>query len=130
MIDTEGTGHFNACVDGGRLRADLSVSSSLLLYAQGIYAFTKSEQPNGLCDARGRTSSTRWPSVFTDGFEYTTQAGQPLLYFNGAVLYRFTSGSNLRLFVGQQRGAFRCASGVCRYFPPFEGARAELTLRF
>ena len=46
------------------------------------------------------------------------------------MLYRFAAGSNLRLFVGQQRGAFRCASGVCRFFPPFEGARAELTLRF
>jgi hypothetical protein len=231
MIDTEGTGNFNACVDGGRLRTDLSLSSDLLLYAQGIYAFTKSEQPNGLCDARGRTLNAASPAsvhdvvydgigglewsfdsqlshlyawagarddtrqdgalayreqhveyslakylggswsieiqgrhrrrqeaqlnldasyepqwwvegenyvalrfapkwVFTDGFEYTTQAGQPLLYFNGAVLYRFTSASNLRFFVGQQRGAFRCASGVCRYFPPFEGARAELTLRF
>ena len=68
--------------------------------------------------------------VFTQGFEYTTQVGQPLLDFNGAALYKFTSDSNVRLFVGQQRGAFRCASGVCRYFPPFEGVRAELTLRF
>jgi hypothetical protein len=231
MIDTEGTGNFNACVDGGRLREDLNVSPDLLLYAQGIYAFTKSEQPNGLCDARGNTVGAASPAsvrdvvydgigglewsfdsqlshlyawagarddtrqdgvlayreqhveyslakylggpwsievqgrhrrreeaqfnldadynprwwvegenyvalrmapkwVFTQGFEYTTLAGQPILYFNGAVLYKFTSGSNLRLFVGQQRGAFRCASGVCRYFPPFEGARAEVTLRF
>jgi hypothetical protein len=68
--------------------------------------------------------------VFSQGFEYTTLQGQPLTYFNGSVLYRFAAGSNLRLFVGQQRGAFRCASGVCRFFPPFEGARAELTLRF
>jgi hypothetical protein len=68
--------------------------------------------------------------VFSQGFEYTTLAGQPLTYVNGSVLYKFTSDSNLRVFVGQQRGAFRCASGVCRYFPPFEGARAELTWRF
>jgi hypothetical protein len=73
--------------------------------------------------------------VFTQGFEYTTEAvgqtyGTMVPYFNGSVLYKFTSSSNVRLFVGQQRGAFRCASGVCRYFPPFEGARAELTLRF
>jgi hypothetical protein len=70
----------------------------------------------------------RW--VFTQGFEYTTLVGQPTVYFNGAVTYKLTSSSNLRVFVGQQRGAFRCAAGVCRYFPPFEGARAELTLRF
>jgi hypothetical protein len=68
--------------------------------------------------------------VFTQGFEYTTMVGQPLLYFNGAVLYKFTSSSNVRVFVGEQRGAFRCASGICRFFPAFEGARAELTLRF
>ena len=231
MIDTEGTGNFNACVNGGRFREDVNVSSDVLLYAQGIYAFTKSEQPSGGCDAYGNTVTAVAPPsiedtvydgiagvewsfdsqlshvfawagarddtkmdgtlgyreqhleysiakylggpwslevqgrhrrreeeqtnldanytpqywvegenyvavrmapkwVFTEGFEYTTQAGQPLLYFNGAVLFKFTSDSNVRLFVGQQRGAFRCASGVCRYFPPFEGARAELTLRF
>ena len=56
--------------------------------------------------------------------------GYPAYYLNGSIFYKFASGSNLRLFVGQQRAAFRCASGVCRFFPAFEGARAELTLRF
>ena len=70
----------------------------------------------------------RW--VFTQGFEYTTMTGQPLTYVNGSVLYKFTSSSNVRVFVGEQRGAFRCASGICRFFPAFEGTRAELTLRF
>jgi hypothetical protein len=68
--------------------------------------------------------------VFSQGFEYTTLNGQPTTYFNGSILYKITSASNVRLFVGQQRGAYRCASGVCRYFPPFEGARAEVTWRF
>jgi hypothetical protein len=36
----------------------------------------------------------------------------------------------VNLFVGQRRGAVRCVSGVCRRFPPFEGARLELTSRF
>jgi hypothetical protein len=225
MIDTEGTGNFNACVDGGRLRTDVKVTGDLMVYAQGIYALSKSEQST-TCDRFGHTApsfvpgSTRdrvwdgiaglewyfddklshaflwagarddtredsvvsyreqhveysiakyfggpwsievqgrhrhrredaqnvdqwWTEgenyvalkmapqwVFSQGFEYTTYIGQPSYYFNGAVLYKFTSGSNVRLFVGQQRGAFRCASGICRYFPPFEGARAELTLRF
>jgi uncharacterized protein DUF6029 len=226
MVDTEGTGNFNACVDGGRLRADVNATSDLTVYGQGVYAYTQSEQPNGGCDSLGHTISfvpasqvqdrvwdgiggldwyfrdklshvflwagarddTRQDSVFSyrehhieysisvyirgpwsvemqgrhrhrreadqnangwwtegenyvavkmapkwvfsQGFEYTTLFGQPPYYFNGAVLYKFTSGSNVRVSVGQQRGAFRCASGVCRYFPPFEGARAELTLRF
>jgi hypothetical protein len=68
--------------------------------------------------------------VFTQGFEYTTLSGYPTYYLNGSVFYRFASGSNLRLFVGQERAAFKCAMGVCRFFPAFDGARAELTLRF
>lgn len=68
--------------------------------------------------------------VFTGGMEYTTFAGLPTYYFNGAILYRFTTDSNLKLFAGQQRGGLKCVSGVCRIFPPFEGARAELTVRF
>ena len=34
------------------------------------------------------------------------------------------------VFVGQRRGATRCVSGVCRQFPPFEGAKLEITSRF
>jgi hypothetical protein len=233
MLDAEGTGDFNACVEGGRLREDVSPSKNLLLYGQGVVAYSQTEQPSGACSASGRTlapalvannsvedivydgvggfeyyfddklshvfgsagarDDTREDSVFqyrehhleysiakylggpwsleiqgrhrhrkealfnldtnqnanwwvegenyvalrmapkwvfTQGFEYTTLVGQPLLYFNGAVLYKFTSSSNVRVFVGEQRGAFRCASGICRFFPAFEGARAELTLRF
>ncbi|HLK35308.1 MAG TPA: hypothetical protein VKU41_01065, partial [Polyangiaceae bacterium] len=235
ILDTE-FGYFNACVDGGRLRTDVKANDDVLLYGQGIYAYTKTEQNNGGCDSAGHTvpiapvpaatvQDTVWDGlgglewyshdrfshvfasagvrddtlangnfnyrehhleysvvnylghavslevqgfhrnrredpqnpkliggvevpqwwfegenyvalkvapkwVFAQGFEYTTLLYQPLLYFNGAVTYKFTSGSNVRLFVGQQRGAFRCAAGVCRQFPPFEGARAELTLRF
>jgi hypothetical protein len=235
ILDTE-FGYFNACVNGGRLRTDVRASDSLLVYGQGIFADTKSENTDGGCDARGRVVSSlpaaeiedvvwdgvtglewtfnhdlshvfasggvrenhqgtgetfyrerhleysiakylrgpfsievqgfhrlRWeqgqnlyasdPSsglslhwwhegenylalkvapawVFSQGIEYTTQRGYPALYANGSILYKFGRGSNLRLFVGQQRAAFRCASGICRFFPAFEGARAELTLRF
>jgi hypothetical protein len=230
MLDAEGAGDFNACVEGGRLREDVSVGKNLMLYAQGVAAYSLTEQPGGSCDAYGRTIAAvpaasvqdviwdgllgveqyfdsklshvfasvgarddtredgvfqyreqhveysvakylggpwslevqgrhrhrkeqgytgdstpygwwyegenyvalrmapKW--VFSQGFEYTTLVGQPRLYFNGSVLYKFTSSSNVRLFVGEQRGAFRCASGICRFFPAFEGARAELTLRF
>jgi hypothetical protein len=231
MIDTE-FNSFDACVDGARAREDVDVTRGLMLYAQGIYARTRSEQLAGGCDAMGRTVSAlpaaqiedhvydgvtgleayfdgnrshlyvssgarsdvkasgawfyteahaeyalakilggpwslevtgrhrmrreenqnddpttlveRWWNegenyvalkhapdwVITQGFEYTTLAGQPLTYVNGSVLYKPTGASNVRLFVGQQRGAFRCASGVCRFFPAFEGARLEVTVRF
>ena len=229
MLDAEGTGDFNACVEGGRLREDVNVTSNLLVYGQGVFAYSLTEAPNGQCDQLGHTKTpngiaaatvqdvvwdgvlgfeysfddrlshvfasagarddTRatgdyqyreqhleysfakylhgpwsieiqgrhrhreervfngdngWWSegedyvalrmapkwVFTEGFEYTTLLGQPRTYVNTAVLYKFTSSSNFRVFVGEQRGAFRCASGLCRFFPAFEGARAELTLRF
>ena len=68
--------------------------------------------------------------VFSPGFEYTTLQGFPTTYFNGNILYRFSSESNIKLLVGQQRGGLKCVSGVCRIFPAFEGARAEYTLRF
>jgi hypothetical protein len=233
MIDAEGTGDFNACVEGARLREDVSVGKDLLVYGQGVTAYSLTEQPNGECDEMGRTVAPDVPAaqvqdvawdglagfeysfdahlshayfsagarddttvdgvpqyrehhveyafakylggpwslevqgryrhryeqgfnfgpptyqfqwwyeaenyvalrvvprwVFSQGVEYTTLVGQSTYYLNGSVTYKMTSSSNLRVFVGQQRGAFHCASGVCRYFPPFEGARAELTLRF
>jgi hypothetical protein len=46
------------------------------------------------------------------------------------VLYRFSSANNVKIFAGQQRGGLKCVNGVCKVFPPFEGVRAELTMRF
>lgn len=68
--------------------------------------------------------------VVSGAVEYTTYIGLPQWYVNGGVLYRFTSESNVRLYVGQNRGGLRCVSGICRQFPAFNGARVELTLRF
>ena len=64
------------------------------------------------------------------GYEYITQEGVPSNYYNGSVKWRIDSDKSLRLFVGQQRGALRCISGVCRQFPAFEGAKAEAVVRF
>jgi hypothetical protein len=63
------------------------------------------------------------------GFDYDTDPRTPDLYFNGQLTYRISSANTLSLFVGQRRGAQRCIAGVCRVFPPFEGARLDLTLR-
>ena len=64
------------------------------------------------------------------GFSYDTNPGVPLTYVNGQLGYRMTTDSSVSLFVGQRRGALRCVGGVCRVFPPFEGAALDLTLRF
>ena len=68
--------------------------------------------------------------VLSQGIEYTTYVGLPTYYVNGSILYRFTSDSSLRVYVGQNRGGLRCLSGICRVFPAFSGARVELTVRF
>jgi hypothetical protein len=68
--------------------------------------------------------------ILSQGFEYTTFVGLPTTYVNGGILYKFTSQSNVRAYVGQNRGGLRCVSGICRFFPAFSGARVEFTLRF
>jgi len=79
------------------------------------------------------------------GYEYSTKLGcepgteDPLChYVNGGLQWKSASDETVvdkifdtvQLFVGQRRGAVRCVSGVCRQFPPFEGAKLELTSRF
>lgn len=63
-------------------------------------------------------------------FEYTTSSLVPSTYVGGEIRYRPTSSSSVGLFVGQRAGALRCVGGVCRFFPPFEGARLDATARF
>jgi hypothetical protein len=63
------------------------------------------------------------------GFEYDTDPQTPDIYLNGQLGYELGAGSSLSLFVGQRRGGLRCVGGVCRIFPPFEGARLDLTVR-
>jgi len=51
-------------------------------------------------------------------------------YWAGEVLYRFTSDSYAKVFFGSTRGGLKCAGGMCRVFPAFEGVKVEVTLRF
>ncbi len=74
------------------------------------------------------------------GFEYDENPAFPDLYFNGQVRYELdgegsvlpwkAGPSHIALFAGQRQGGLRCVSGVCRVFPPFEGARVDVTLGF
>jgi hypothetical protein len=75
-------------------------------------------------------TGVRWAELLVAaGFEYDTDPKTPTTYLNGQVQYELSSSSNLSLFVGQRRGGLRCVSGVCRVFPPFEGARFDVTWR-
>jgi hypothetical protein len=86
--------------------------------------------------------SPHFAAVF--GYEYSTREGcRPGVtgafcnYFNGALQWRSASSDHVlsqifdtvQIFVGQRRGALRCVAGVCRQFPPFEGAKLELVSR-
>lgn len=51
-------------------------------------------------------------------------------FHSGEVIYRFMSGSYAKVFVGSSRGGLKCAGGMCRVFPTFEGVKGEVTLRF
>jgi peroxiredoxin len=65
------------------------------------------------------------------GYDYTTEPTQPKRdYFHGNVSWDITPSSSVRLFAGSARGGLRCVSGVCRVFPPFEGVKLTLTLRY
>ena len=64
------------------------------------------------------------------GVEYSTNPAVPSTYLNGQLTYKITTSSSVGLFVGQRRGSLRCVGGVCRIYPPFEGARLDATVRF
>jgi hypothetical protein len=59
-------------------------------------------------------------------------------YFNGGLQWKSGSSQTVlaqlvdtvQVFVGQRRPGLRCVSGVCRFFPAFEGARVDLISRF
>ena len=78
---------------------------------------------------------------FIIGHEYTTRAlyvkphaflaSESVQHFvNFGAQFRFSDSVMLRLFVGQQRGALKCVSGICRQFPNFEGAKSELVVTY
>jgi hypothetical protein len=90
--------------------------------------------------------------AFYVGHEYTSdpakvKAGAPLTsgghrnadgqivgatqhYLNVGAQFRFSDAVQLRVFAGQQRPALKCVAGVCRNFPAFEGAKAEIVVRY
>ncbi len=68
--------------------------------------------------------------VVAFGVEYDSRPTTADMYYNGQVRWNFDSASSVSAFVGERRGSLRCVSGVCRFFPPFEGARLDATLRF
>lgn len=77
--------------------------------------------------------SPRW--VLSVLFERTTDPAIAVStgrtdFWAGQLEVRLAGGHSLRLFTGATKGSMRCAGGVCRLFPPFEGVRLEAFFRF
>jgi len=77
--------------------------------------------------------SPRW--VLSVLFERTTDPAIAVStgrtdFWAGQLEVRLAGGHSLRLFTGATKGSMKCAGGVCRLFPPFEGVRLEAFFRF
>jgi hypothetical protein len=77
--------------------------------------------------------SPRW--VLSALYERTTDPAVVFMtgkkdYWAGQLELRLAGGHSLRVFAGATKGSMKCAGGVCRLFPPFEGVRLEAFLRF
>jgi hypothetical protein len=64
------------------------------------------------------------------GVEYDSRPGTAHHFLNVMTTYRPSDAVSLGLFAGQRRGALRCVGGVCRVYPPFEGGRLDVTVRY
>ena len=43
---------------------------------------------------------------------------------------KFSHAKSIRFYYGSNKGGVKCAGGVCKFFPPFEGLRIDGVLRF
>jgi hypothetical protein len=134
----------------GYVRYDMAkhLGGDFTLQAQGFHRYRYEPLFNLEAWAEGENyTALRWAPhyAFIMGVEYLGRRSctpdpdvEACYYFSGGFQYK--SGARdtvleqlfdtVNVFVGQRRGAIRCVSGVCRQFPPFEGARLELTSRF
>jgi hypothetical protein len=134
----------------GYVRYDLAkhLGGDFSIQAQGFHRhrYEPDFAPETWNEGENYTALNWSPSwAFIVGYEYLALEGcepdpetQVCHYVSGGVQYKSPGRETVveqifdtvSLFVGQRRGAIRCVSGVCRRFPPFEGARLEITSRF
>lgn len=134
----------------GYVRYDVAfhLAGDFTLQSQGFHRHRYEPQLSSNAWNEGENYlALRWSPYmsFIFGYEYLGRRGcQPdesvelCHYFNGGIQFKAADRDQVvqqvfdtvNLFVGQRRGAIRCVSGVCRNFPPFEGAKLELTSRF
>jgi hypothetical protein len=135
----------------GYLRYDVSqgLVEGLTLTAQGVHRhrYEPSLARDSWNEGENYTALQWSPHfAFIFGYEYLGRPGctpdpetKLCNYFSGGLQFRAADLNDevigkifdsISLFVGQRRGAIRCVSGVCRQFPPYEGAKLEIVSRF
>jgi len=111
-------------------RLSMEVSSRYESYKQVKGSF---EPDFSIAQGNATLNIAPWISI-AGMYEYSDQppvfAPNYKHHFAGAVTYRFMAGSWLRVFYGSTRGGLKCSGGVCRVFPPFNGLKTEVTVRF
>lgn len=66
------------------------------------------------------------------GYEFTSANNQRLFthdFLNAQLKWNITPGTSITATGGGYRGGLKCVSGVCRVFPPFQGAMLEVVVR-
>ena len=43
---------------------------------------------------------------------------------------KVSNANSIRIFYGSNKGGVKCAGGICKFFPPYEGLRIDAILRF
>ena len=51
-------------------------------------------------------------------------------WWAGQIELKIFQSNSIRIFYGSTKGAVKCSGGICKLFPPFEGLRIEINLRF
>jgi len=108
----------------------------LSLESQGQILFRDGDRANASWTEGNAYLALKWTPwlQLTGGFEWSTRppptnTAVNTYYGNGAIQWNITTASSIRLWAGGMRGGLRCISGLCRFFPPFTGARLELVVR-
>ena len=51
-------------------------------------------------------------------------------WWGAEVEWKLGQRSALRVFYGSNKGGVKCAGGICKFFPPFEGLRIDALVWF
>lgn len=111
----------------------------LSLDLKGYYHFTQrsiklENKTDNFEDAEIMTTLTLFKDFFIsylyNRYTFSEEVGNKHNYHAVNAKYRFLNDNYLKLFYGNIRGGVKCIGGVCKYYPEFNGFKAEILLSF